>query len=231
MKPVVSFDPRTQLLIVLMSSLAVFLVDMNKLLWIIAFMTVYLLLQSIYKSTLQLLLLTGLLFLLQNWIARTDVEIIKMFGFVTYLGLRLMPVFMASLSFVRVPSGKLMAALQQMKLPMGMVIAITVSSRYMPVMRLEHEAIQTSASLRGVSYRSPKNWLRPLRTFEHTIVPLLMRSLKISDQLAASATTKGIDYPGKKTSIYQISFRWQDYMLLLVYVGWLFVVYQHEVIQ
>ncbi|WP_245864339.1 energy-coupling factor transporter transmembrane component T family protein [Paenibacillus donghaensis] len=225
-RPRIEFDPRSQLLMVLLTSLAVFLADLSSLPWIIGFMAVYLVIQGIYKQTVLYLILVLLLYLLQGWISQVELEMIRFLGFITFLGLRFIPVFMATLSLGRVPSGKLMAALQKLRLPMGILIAITVSSRFIPVLKREYEAIQVSAKLRGISITSPRNWLRPLRTFEYTIVPLLMRSLKISDELAASATTKGIDFPGKKTSIYTIAFKGRDMAVLIAYAGWLIVVFR-----
>ena len=220
------FDPRTQLLVVLISSGAVFWADMNKLRMIIAFMVVYLLVQGLYKQTIRYLAITVLLIVFQAMLTRVGTGVVTTLSFITYLGLRFMPVIMGAGSLGRIPSGKLIAGLTKLRLPRGLLISLAVSFRFMPVMRLEYEAIQVSAKLRGVSVTSPKNWLRPLRTFEYTIVPLLMRSLKISDELAASATTKGIDYPGKKTSIHKVIFGMQDIIVLMVYTGWLVVVFR-----
>lgn len=217
-------DPRTQLLMILITGVAVFLADFHAIPWILLFIALYLFAQGIVKATIRYLAVTLLLYLLQIWVSSSSLEILNFLRFLTFLGLRFMPVLMAALSLGRVPSGKLIAALRTLRLPMGLLVALAVGFRFMPVMKLEYEAIQVSAKLRGVSVASPRNWLKPLSTFEYTIVPLLMRSLKISDELAASAATKGIDYPGRKTSIYPIAFRWQDAVLLVAYAGWLIAV-------
>lgn len=224
MKAMIEADPRTQLLMILITGVAVFLADFHAIPWILLFIALYLFAQGIVKATIRYLAVTLLLYLLQIWVSSSSLEILNFLRFLTFLGLRFMPVLMAALSLGRVPSGKLIAALRTLRLPMGFLVALAVGFRFMPVMKLEYEAIQVSAKLRGVSVASPRNWLKPLSTFEYTIVPLLMRSLKISDELAASAATKGIDYPGRKTSIYPIAFRWQDAVLLVAYAGWLIAV-------
>lgn len=224
MKAMIEADPRTQLLMILITGVAVFLADFHAIPWILLFIALYLFAQGIVKATIRYLAVTLLLYLLQIWVSSSSLEILNFLRFLTFLGLRFMPVLMAALSLGRVPSGKLIAALRTLRLPMGLLVALAVGFRFMPVMKLEYEAIQVSAKLRGVSVASPRNWLKPLSTFEYTIVPLLMRSLKISDELAASAATKGIDYPGRKTSIYPIAFRWQDAVLLVAYAGWLIAV-------
>ncbi|NWL89090.1 energy-coupling factor transporter transmembrane protein EcfT [Paenibacillus sp. 79R4] len=224
MKAMMEVDPRTQMLVTLITSVAVFLADLSALPWIMLFMALYLFAQGIYKTTVQYLVLALLLYLLQGWIAGSSLEVLNYLNILTFLGLRFMPVLMSALSLSKVPSGKLIAALRTLRLPMGVLVTLAVSFRFPPVMRLEYEAIQVAAKLRGVSIASPKNWLRPFSTFEYTIVPLLMRSLKISDELAASATTKGIDDPGRKTSIYPIAFRLQDAVLPIIYIAWLFAI-------
>lgn len=224
MKALIEADPRTQLMIVLLTSVAVFMADFSVIPWIIFVVALYLIAQGIYKQTARYLLAALALYLLQIWVSISSLEIMTIFRFLTFLGLRFIPVLMSALALARVPSGKLIASLRKIGLPMGLLVTLAVSFRFMPVMKLEYEAIQISARLRGVSLVTPKNWLRPLSTFEYTIVPLMMRSLKISDELAASATTKGIDHPGRKTSIYQISLGWQDAVLTIAYVGLLVAV-------
>ena len=60
---------------------------------------------------------------------------------------------------------------------------------------------------------SPKNmFFKPFQLLEYVLVPLLMRSLVIGTELARAAMTRGIDYPGKKTSYYIIRCRCIDYL-------------------
>ena len=54
---------------------------------------------------------------------------------------------------------------------------------------------------RGISLKSPKNWIRLNQVFEYAIIPLLMRTIRLADDLSASATTRGIDAPCKNKSL------------------------------
>ncbi|WP_148497781.1 energy-coupling factor transporter transmembrane component T [Paenibacillus senegalensis] len=217
MKRRIGFDPRVQLLIVLITGLVSFLGELHTFPWLIGFIALYLAVQGIYKPTLWFLLTAALLYAAKEWSPASPTGLWTIVAFFSLLGLRLLPVLMAAVSLGRVPAGQLIVALRTVRIPMGVLVALAVSTRFLPILRLEQEAIQTNARLRGVSAASPRNWLRPLRTFEYTIVPLLMRSLKIADELAASAATKGIDHPGPKTSLYPVALRWQDAAVLLVY--------------
>lgn len=132
------------------------------------FMAAYLLVQGMYAPVVKYLFLAALLIGLQELLNRGGSGAWSSLRFLTYLGLRFMPVMMGTGSLGRVPSGKLISALASLRLPRGLLISLAVCFRFMPVIRLEYEAIHRFAKLRGVSFTSPVNWLRPLRTYEYT---------------------------------------------------------------
>ena len=160
-----------------------------------------------------------LLYGLHVVISQSDHQVLKLSGFFTFLGLRFTPVILVSAILQKVPSGKLVASLQTMNMPKNIIITLAVAMRFLPIMKFEYETIQMSSQLRGLSLRQLKNWLHPLRSFEYTIIPLMMRTLKIADELAASAATKGIDYPKPRTSIYMIHITILDYIILLLFAA------------
>lgn len=219
--PLAAFDPRARLLVLLITCAAVVPADRLALLWIIGFMSVYLLVQGLYGSAVRFLLLTALLLPLQVWAEASGQGVLLMVALLSFITLRMLPVFMAAVALAAAPVGQLVAALRRWRMPMGILAALAVGARFVPVVKLEYEAIRMSARLRGLSVASPRNWLRPLAAFEYAIVPLLMRSLKIADELAAAATTKGIDYPGRKSSLYPVAWRRRDSIVLMLYIGWL----------
>lgn len=221
----IEFDPRAQLLLLLAASIASIWTDRYSLLWIIGFMAAYLLIQGMHKHAVRFCILAAAFFLIQGWSAHFAHGLLTFVTFFAFLGLRLLPVLMAASALGKTPAGKLIAALRTFRIPIGVLIALAVGARFLPVMRTEYEAIQLSARLRGLSVASPRNWLRPLRSFEYAIVPLLMRSLKISDELAASATTKGIDHPGRKTSLYPVAWQWRDVAVLTLFIAGLFALF------
>lgn len=70
--------------------------------------------------------------------------------------------------------------------------------RFFPILRAESKIIRENVRTRGISLKSPKNWIRLNQVFEYAIIPLLMRTIRLADDLSASATTRGIDAPCKK---------------------------------
>ncbi|NTV63423.1 MAG: energy-coupling factor transporter transmembrane protein EcfT, partial [Oscillochloris sp.] len=64
--------------------------------------------------------------------------------------------------------------------------------------------------LRGVSLTVFGFLRQPRLTLECALVPLLMRSLRIADELAASAATRGIEHPGERSSLRPLRLRVAD---------------------
>ena len=55
----------------------------------------------------------------------------------------------------------------------------------------------------------------PLNTLEYAIVPMVFRSLKIADELSASAIVRGIESPCKKQSYYVSKIGFGDVLLIV----------------
>lgn len=101
--------------------------------------------------------------------------------------------------FTRVPMGEAMAALGRLRLPGTFLVVVMVIYRYVPTLLGELRTIRSASRLRGSEARW-RRWLRhPLKELEHGVVPVLMRSGRIADELSAVAECKGLD-PGHRRS-------------------------------
>ena len=54
---------------------------------------------------------------------------------------------------------------------------------------------------------------------EYRMVPMMICSVKIGEELSAAALTRGLGGPVKRTNICKIGFRAQDIVLLLICLG------------
>ncbi len=86
-----------------------------------------------------------------------------------------------------------MVALQRMRLPQAVTIPLVVMFRYIPTLRIEYRQIRSTMDIRGISDTVWKRVSHPLATIEYILIPLLMRCLKVTDELAASGTTRGLE--------------------------------------
>jgi energy-coupling factor transport system permease protein len=62
------------------------------------------------------------------------------------------------------------------------------------------------------------------------LVPILIRSYKISEELAASAMIRGLGSGKPKTMLYTLKFGIQDFITLVFWAGFIFLLlyYQHK---
>ena len=81
--------------------------------------------------------------------------------------------------------------------------------------------------IRGISDTVWKRVCHPLATIEYILIPLLMRCLKVTDELAASGTTRGLELECKRYALRPIRFSWREIVVsllgILFLVGLLFI--------
>ena len=119
----------------------------------------------------------------------------------------------------KIPSGKLTANLRKMPIPTRIMLVLIVMLRFAPTVLHEFGEVREAMKIRGF-LKSVGNVLRhPMDTLEYAIVPMVFRSLKIADELAASAIVRGIESPYKKESYYVSRIAALDYFLIVVSVG------------
>ena len=88
-----------------------------------------------------------------------------------------------------------------------------MASRYIPTVQDEFRSIKNTMKLRGIGLNVKNVVLHPIKTCEYAIVPLVIRSMTISDELAASAMTRGLDLESERTSYREVRLRLTDYLI------------------
>lgn len=120
----------------------------------------------------------------------------------------LLPAMPAYLLF-RIPSGKLTASLRKLPIPAKAMLVLVVMLRFAPTIILEFGEVREAMKIRGFLRSVPTVLRHPLNTLEYAIVPMVFRSLKIADELSASAIVRGIESPYKsKVTMSAASHRW-----------------------
>jgi len=109
---------------------------------------------------------------------------------IVYLRRLVIAVIMAG-PVIKAPVGRLIASLDKLGIPRAATISLAVMFRFMPTVRAEYTAIRTAQRYRGVGV-SLKSIFEIHKLFEYTIVPLLIRTTKVADELTASAEVRGM---------------------------------------
>ena len=126
--------------------------------------------------------------------------------------LKLVPIAMMGIWILHTTQmDDLMVSLQRMRLPQAVTIPLVVMFRYIPTLRIEYRMIRNTMDIRGISDTAWKQIIHPLATIEYILIPLLMRCLKVTDELAASGTTRGLELEEKRYALNSVRFSWKEY--------------------
>ena len=137
--------------------------------------------------------------------------ITDLFGTLVYIFLRMIPVMMIAYILVKdIKSNELLSSFEQIHLPKKLMLSITVALRFFPTSKLEIKMIRESLKMRNIHVKLSE----PLKFLEYWIVPVLMRINLISEEMTATAMTKGVESPNKRTSFYNTKMKKVDYIFL-----------------
>ena len=120
--------------------------------------------------------------------------------------------------FLRFTPGIVMGyfvAMERLHLPQQITIPMSVMFRFFPTVAEEWSAIGDAMRMRGVRFGGGKAG----SILEYRMVPMMICSVKIGEELSAAALTRGLGGPVKRTNICKIWFRAQDIVLLLICLG------------
>jgi len=104
------------------------------------------------------------------------------------------------------------AAMERMHLPPQIIIPFSVMLRFFPTVAEENAAISDAMRMRGIRFGG-KNIGTML---EYRVVPVLMCTVKIGEELSAAALTRGLGKPIKRTNICRVGFGLIDWILIAV---------------
>lgn len=127
---------------------------------------------------------------------------------------------------------ELTVSFERAGMPQTVIIPFVVMFRYIPTLAIEYRMIRNTMRIRGISDNVFKVLVHPFATVEYILIPLLMRCLKVSDELAASGTTRGMERENRRNSILEIGFGTKEYIvlsLILLFVVLLFVLDRSKV--
>lgn len=167
-----------------------------------------------YTQTLKFIILYVSLSLVAYLISTCKIILITdLFGTLVYIFLRMIPVMMISYILVKdIKSNELLSSFEQIHLPKKLMLSITVALRFFPTYKLEIKMIRESLKMRNINVKITE----PLKYLEYWIVPVLMRMNLISEEMTATAMTKGVESPNRRTSFYNVKMKKVDYIFLSI---------------
>ena len=105
--------------------------------------------------------------------------------------------------------GSIISSMDKIKLPQTVSIPVAVIFRFFPSFIEESHNIKLAMRVRGITFRNPVSYI------ENVMVPLLVISSNISDDIAKAAETKCIENPIKKTRYISVKIKIIDFAYVL----------------
>ncbi|QOW60410.1 energy-coupling factor transporter transmembrane component T [Treponema pedis] len=121
--------------------------------------------------------------------------------------------FSAGSFFVKTSDvGSLISSMDKIKLPRTVSIPIAVMFRFFPSFIEERRNIKLAMRIRGIIFKNPISYI------EYVMVPLLVISSNISDDIAKAAETKCIENPIRKTRYISVKLKIVDFVYVFLMV-------------
>lgn len=159
-----------------------------------------------------------LIMLLLDWTLSLKVSggFAALFFSVVRFGRLMLPIFMSGILLMKTTSvSEFMLSFERMHLPNKLIIPLSVMFRFIPTISEEWHSIRDAMRFRGIGISVRSVLTKPMMTLEYTMVPLLMSTATIADELAAASLSRGLDADTKRTCIEDVRLRPQDYLLIL----------------
>ncbi len=223
-------DPRVKLIHTLIAGILLFVVRSNEgVLLNVAFMIVVLVFLGLYGCVLRLITYTGVLFLLTKFLSYFTDGPAALIGVTVYIFLKFAPVLGIYYMMTKsISASELVNALERIRLPRSITITLAVTLRFMPTIGQEMKIIRDSMKIRNIPFNLWSVLKAPIMMMEFVLVPLMMRFVKVAEELAAAAVVRGIEKSGRRGSMFDVRFRKQDFIYLLIVILYAIFLYNFE---
>lgn len=144
-----------------------------------------------------------------------NIKGIEFIGLFTIVIIQSVPcIALASILVSKYNSAQLLSALETMHVPRVLVVAVTITLKYIPTFRREFSYITESMRLRGIGF----TWKKPVKSFQYFIIPQLFRCAALAEEVTAAGLVKGIDAPMRRTSYYEEKVTVTDMAVLALFL-------------
>jgi energy-coupling factor transport system permease protein len=110
---------------------------------------------------------------------------------------------------------RFVSAMKSVRLPRIIFLPLTVFCRFIPEFILNIRQLRDAVMMRGFSVSFGSIFVHPVLTLRLTLIPLAVRTLRMSDNLAMAAEMKRIGYARRPTLFKPLHFRRIDAAALL----------------
>lgn len=125
---------------------------------------------------------------------------------------RFIPQLMMGYCFMKYTTvSEFISGMEKMHVPSVITIAMSVMFRFFPTIIEENRCVMEAMKMRKTKARK----MSLVSKMEYELVPVMMQSVRISDELSQAAMTKGLGVGIRRTHIFEAKLRCRDYVMLL----------------
>lgn len=103
--------------------------------------------------------------------------------------------------------------MEKMHVSEKIIIPLTVIFRFLPMLKEEFQSIDDAMRMRGICFGGKKT----SKVLEYKMIPMLICSVRIGEELSAAAITRGLASGNKRTNICKIGFGILDYVFYVFF--------------
>ncbi|GAB4316415.1 MAG: CbiQ family ECF transporter T component [Methanobacteriaceae archaeon] len=124
------------------------------------------------------------------------------------------------------PPQRLAQSLEKMKIPTSVTFTLSIAIRYIPTLAREASAILKALKLRGVKISAWDFIKKPSYIYRGMIIPLIIRTIKLSDEIAIAAESRGFCSSKDRTSLNKVEFTMKDYgfIFMIIFISSCFLI-------
>lgn len=208
-------DIRVNIFLAFIGSIVI-LVYKNEITFTIAFVisVIFIMIQEEYKKVLKFISAFLLLFLSSNLtIGITKLQTLWLL--LTIARHLLIPLsFLSGIS--ERPTGTIIEVFHRLYLPKSFAISSIVLMRFMPTIKYELNAIRGALKFRGIGVSVFNTIIHLPKNFYLTLIPLLIRTVRISDEITVAALTRGVELDNNIVSFSEVKWTSRDSTALTV---------------
>ena len=214
-----TIDPRIKLtLLPIIGFVSFFISDTILLFVILSFSFLLYIYSRIYKKAFYFLAFFSLLLGLEYGMVKiSDYDLVFALYMMIFFLSRMTLIAMFGAYITRTTKiSEMIEALNRMKVPRSISIPFSVLLRFAPTMGYELKVLRENMRIRGVIKNKFFVLRNPIKYAAYTLVPLLMRMIKVSDELSASALIRGLDSGDNRVTIVELRFKVMDLIAMII---------------
>ncbi|HEN9092603.1 TPA: energy-coupling factor transporter transmembrane protein EcfT [Streptococcus agalactiae] len=205
---VIKLDDRTKMILLLSTSICVF--STGKYIVITAFIVILMLLSfllGISDKTFKAVLNYAFVSIIEYKLFPIMPEVLVVnFNILIVTVIKLTPCYLAAQILIQTTSIRmLMQALEKIKFPKALIIALVISMRYFPALKEERHHISDALKLRNI---------KGIKRIKFALMPLMVSASNTAEELSQAIIARGIDNPAKRTYEIQSSIQVIDVFVI-----------------